>query len=79
MAAPQDAERAFDHFLTLYRPKYPKAVECLEISHVGCNVRLPGDQGVPSYARSPTVDVVYATSLILAPVAPAVAICSSLM
>ncbi len=29
-ATRQDAERAFDHFLTLYRPKYPKAEECLE-------------------------------------------------
>jgi len=26
----QDAERAFDHFLTVHRPKYPKAAECLE-------------------------------------------------
>lgn len=26
----QDAEHAFDHFLTVYRPKYPKAAECLE-------------------------------------------------
>lgn len=25
-----DAERAFDHFLTVYRPKYPKAADCLE-------------------------------------------------
>ncbi len=24
-ATRQEAERAFDHFLTLYRPKYPKA------------------------------------------------------
>jgi putative transposase len=29
-ATRQEAERAFDHFLTVYRPKYPKAVECLE-------------------------------------------------
>ena len=29
-ATRQEAERAFDHFLTLYRPKYPKAAECLE-------------------------------------------------
>ncbi|MGH9961042.1 MAG: IS256 family transposase, partial [Pyrinomonadaceae bacterium] len=29
-ATRQDAERAFDHFLTHYRPKYPKAAECLE-------------------------------------------------
>ncbi len=29
-ATRQEAERAFDQFLTLYRPKYPKAVECLE-------------------------------------------------
>lgn len=29
-ATRQDAEKAFDHFLTVYGPKYPKAVECLE-------------------------------------------------
>lgn len=29
-AARADAEKAFDHFLTVYRPKYPKAAECLE-------------------------------------------------
>jgi transposase-like protein len=29
-ATRQEAERAFDQFLTLYRPKYPKAAECLE-------------------------------------------------
>jgi putative transposase len=29
-ATRQDAEKAFDHFLTVYRPKYPKAAECLE-------------------------------------------------
>jgi putative transposase len=29
-ATRQDAERAFDHFLTVYRPKYPKAAACLE-------------------------------------------------
>lgn len=29
-ATRQEAEKAFDHFLTVYRPKYPKAVECLE-------------------------------------------------
>jgi transposase-like protein len=29
-ATRKDAERAFDRFLTVYRPKYPKAVECLE-------------------------------------------------
>ena len=29
-ATRQDAEKAFDHFLTVYRPKYRKAVECLE-------------------------------------------------
>lgn len=26
----QEARKAFHHFLTLYRPKYPKAAECLE-------------------------------------------------
>ncbi|MGH8611944.1 MAG: transposase, partial [Gammaproteobacteria bacterium] len=31
MAAPRgEAERAVDKFLTLYRPQYPKAAECLE-------------------------------------------------
>jgi putative transposase len=29
-ATRQDAEKAFNHFLTVYRPKYPKAAECLE-------------------------------------------------
>lgn len=29
-ATRQDAEQAFDHFLTVYRPKYPKASACLE-------------------------------------------------
>jgi putative transposase len=29
-ATKKEARRAFDHFLTLYHPKYPKAVECLE-------------------------------------------------
>lgn len=29
-ATRQDAEKAFDHFLTVYRPKYPKAADCLE-------------------------------------------------
>ena len=29
-ATRQEAERAFDQFLTVYRPKYPKAAECLE-------------------------------------------------
>lgn len=29
-AARADAEKAFDHFLTAYRPKYPKAAGCLE-------------------------------------------------
>jgi putative transposase len=29
-ATRQAAENAFDHFLTVYRPKYPKAAECLE-------------------------------------------------
>jgi transposase-like protein len=29
-ATRQDAEKAFDHFLTLYRPRYPKAADCLE-------------------------------------------------
>ena len=29
-ATQQDAKKAFDNFLTLYRPKYPKAAECLE-------------------------------------------------
>ena len=29
-ATRQAAEKAFDHFLTVYRPKYPKAAECLE-------------------------------------------------
>jgi transposase-like protein len=29
-ATKQEAEKAFDHFLTVYRPKYPKASECLE-------------------------------------------------
>jgi putative transposase len=29
-ATRQDAEKAFDQFLKVYRPKYPKAVECLE-------------------------------------------------
>lgn len=29
-ATRQDAEHAFDHFLTVYRPKYPKVSECLE-------------------------------------------------
>ncbi|CAL1242032.1 transposase (plasmid) [Candidatus Methylocalor cossyra] len=29
-ATRQEAEKAFDHFLSVYRPKYPKAVACLE-------------------------------------------------
>lgn len=29
-ATRQAAENAFDHFLTVYRPKYPKAAECLK-------------------------------------------------
>jgi len=29
-ATRQEAEKAFDHFLKVYRPKYPKAAECLE-------------------------------------------------
>jgi len=29
-ASRQEAETAFDRFLTVYRPKYPKAAECLE-------------------------------------------------
>ena len=29
-ATREDAEKAFDHFLTVYRPKYPKAADCLE-------------------------------------------------
>ena len=29
-ATRQDAEKAFDQFLTVYRPKYPKAAACLE-------------------------------------------------
>lgn len=29
-ATRKEAEQAFDHFLTVYRPKYPKAATCLE-------------------------------------------------
>ena len=29
-ATREDAEKAFEHFLTVYRPKYPKAAQCLE-------------------------------------------------
>lgn len=35
-ATRQEAERAFDHFRTVYRPKYPKAVACLEKDRKGC-------------------------------------------
>ncbi|QSA99094.1 IS256 family transposase [Methylococcus sp. EFPC2] len=29
-ATREDAEKAFEHFLTVYRPKYPQAAQCLE-------------------------------------------------
>ena len=34
-ATRQAAENALDHFLTVYRPKYPKAAECLEKDREG--------------------------------------------